>query len=326
MSEQIFTLEQALELAQQQAAQGQVAQAEQLLKQILQLQNNYAPAWHQLGILYAQAEELEAALAPLQKTVALQENNPDYHNDLGNVYLSLKRLEEAEMCFRTALQYQPYFSVALHNLGAVYYHKAQFAEAEKHVRSALQLNPQYVKAHYTLGTIFLELEGCLDKAFDEFQKTLELAPDSHLPVYQGLAKVSTKQGHIQTALNYLYKAFQQDSTNKDALSSFLFNLNYLPTYTTAQIFAYHQQFSDVFEKSQHIVKQPLHRLPQQPLRIGYVSEDFRDAHPVAYFMKSILAHHDKNKFKIYCYALHDAKLYDAEDIQTYQHVWIDCFN
>ncbi len=325
MSETMLTLEQAVELAQQQAAQGHIAQAEQLLQQILQLQNTYAPAWHQLGILYAQTNHLTLSLNPLQQAVALQATNPYYQNDLGNVLLSLKHLEQAKVCFETALHYKADFAVALHNLGSVYYHQAQFGEAEKYVRAALAVEPQYAKAHYTLGVILSEVEDSLDIAFDEFQQVLKLAPQTNLPIYQGLAKISAKKAQVETALAYFYQAFQQDKNDKSALSNFLFTLNYSTNYTAAQIFAYHQQFSQHFEKEIKLNAEVKHKL-HKPLRIGYVSEDLRNTHPVAYFIKSILAHHDKHKFKIYCYALHNPNGHSSEEFKAFNHTWINCFD
>ena len=43
------------------------------------------------------------------------------------------------------------------------------------------------------------------------------------------------------------------------------------------------------------------REPDRPLRIGYVSPDFR-RHPVAFFVEPILEHHDRQKFENICYA------------------------
>ena len=48
---------------------------------------------------------------------------------------------------------------------------------------------------------------------------------------------------------------------------------------------------------------PHDRNPQRPLRIGYVSPDFR-VHPVGFFMESILRRHDRGQFSVTCYAEH----------------------
>jgi len=324
MAENPLTLQQALQLAQRAAEQGQAAQAESMLQQILQFQQTCAPAWHQLGILYAQGNHLEAALNALKNAATLEADNPYYQNDLGNLYLSLNQFDEARLCFQTALQYKADFSIALHNLGSVYYHQAQFSEAEKFVRAALALDPQYAKAHYTLGVILSELNNRLDSAFEAFQQALQLSSQPNPAIYHGLAKLSCNQSQISAGLEYYAKAFQLDSSDKSAFSNFLLTLNYSTDYSAEQIFAYHQQFAQYFETANVLANTP--RQPHKPLRIGYVSEDFRETHPVAYFIKSVLAHHDKNKFKVYCYVLHNTMDQSHAHIKTYVDTWVECAN
>jgi predicted O-linked N-acetylglucosamine transferase (SPINDLY family) len=46
---------------------------------------------------------------------------------------------------------------------------------------------------------------------------------------------------------------------------------------------------------------PHDRSPERRLKIGYVSSDFRQ-HSVAWFIEPVLAHHDRERFEIFCYA------------------------
>src|SRR6202000_3096387 len=39
---------------------------------------------------------------------------------------------------------------------------------------------------------------------------------------------------------------------------------------------------------------------ERPLRIGFISRDFRD-HPVAHYFHPLLAQHDRKNFEFYCY-------------------------
>jgi predicted O-linked N-acetylglucosamine transferase (SPINDLY family) len=70
----------------------------------------------------------------------------------------------------------------------------------------------------------------------------------------------------------------------------------------ADIFASHEHVGQQFER-------PIARFAQRagenensarPLRIGYVSPDFRQ-HSVAHFIEPVLAAHDKKKFEVFCY-------------------------
>ena len=42
--------------------------------------------------------------------------------------------------------------------------------------------------------------------------------------------------------------------------------------------------------------------PKRKLRIGYVSADFRDGHPLTYFIEPVLSAHDRNRFSVVCYS------------------------
>jgi predicted O-linked N-acetylglucosamine transferase (SPINDLY family) len=42
--------------------------------------------------------------------------------------------------------------------------------------------------------------------------------------------------------------------------------------------------------------------PEKKLRIGYVSADFKDGHPLTYFIKNVLAAYDREHFSVTCYS------------------------
>ncbi len=318
-----LTLEQALDQARQAQHQGQAAQAQHLLQQMLQAQPTYAPAWHQLGILYAQTGHAQASLECLQKTVALQAENPYFHNDLGNVYLSLKRWTKAQHCFQQALHLKADFPVALHNLGSAYYNQQRFIEAEQALKSAVALQPDYAKAHYTLGVVLLELNDRLDEAEASFQQALRLEPAQHIGAYHGLANISLLKAQVETALSYYRLSLQQDKTDKAGFCNFLFALNYSADYSLEQVFAYHQQFAKRFAPPP-ADKPTKKRYSHKKLRIAYVSEDLRATHPVAYFIESVLAHHDLTQFDVFCYALHAHQDDTPQALSRWVQHWVAC--
>jgi predicted O-linked N-acetylglucosamine transferase (SPINDLY family) len=62
--------------------------------------------------------------------------------------------------------------------------------------------------------------------------------------------------------------------------------------------------------------------PDRPLRVGYVSPDLRE-HPVASFLTPVLAHHDRSRFHVTCYA--DVARPDGvtRHLQTLADAWRD---
>lgn len=65
---------------------------------------------------------------------------------------------------------------------------------------------------------------------------------------------------------------------------------------------------------------PIRRFSHDQLRIGYLSADFR-SHPVGKLMLPLLAHHDKKRFKIFCYASNAAEDATTEKVRACADVW-----
>jgi predicted O-linked N-acetylglucosamine transferase (SPINDLY family) len=69
------------------------------------------------------------------------------------------------------------------------------------------------------------------------------------------------------------------------------------------IYEEHRRWSQQFAEPLRKFIQPHlnNRDAERPLRVGYVSPDFRD-HPVGRFLVSLLAAHDGNRFEVFCYS------------------------
>jgi Tfp pilus assembly protein PilF len=189
---------------------GQLAQAENLYRQVLQADPGHALAWHLLGVVAAQVGQHDLAAQYIGYALQLQpvypeahsnlgnvlreqgkleeaeascraalRINPDYvpaHNFLGNVHMAQDRLEEAETCFREALRLQPGYADAQGNLGIVLCAQAKLEEAEASCRAALLLVPNSAEAHTNLGNVFMA-QGKLGEAEAYYRQALRLKPN-----------------------------------------------------------------------------------------------------------------------------------------------------
>ena len=90
-----------------------------------------------------------------------------------------------------------------------------------------------------------------------------------------------------------------------AYHNFLHALHYSPDFDPVTIFFEHKQFNKRFAVPLATSIQPHHNDPnsQRQLRIGYISQDFRNV-GVARFIEAFLAHHDRQLFEIFCYYNH----------------------
>jgi tetratricopeptide (TPR) repeat protein len=106
--------------------------------------------------------------------------SPDLPKDFAVVYLMRNQLEEAAVKLKQAISYQKTDQDMLPlycDLGSIYLRLKRHDLAEIALKKALQINPGYANAHFRLGGVYLEQKNAL-QAQEEFQKVIELAPDS----------------------------------------------------------------------------------------------------------------------------------------------------
>jgi predicted O-linked N-acetylglucosamine transferase (SPINDLY family) len=110
------------------------------------------------------------------------------------------------------------------------------------------------------------------------------------------------QGRLAEARECFLKALDLKPDDHVAHSTYVGSLYYDPEVDAAQILAEHQKWAERYArldtKPQPHDNDPA---PERPLRVGYVSPDFR-AHAVAYFVEPILAHHNSEQVECFCYA------------------------
>ncbi|MBF0587539.1 MAG: tetratricopeptide repeat protein [Magnetococcales bacterium] len=117
MAEQTLTLPEALALAQQHHNAGELPQAEQIYRQILQAEPNQPDALHLLGLLAQQVEQFELAIPLIRRSLEINPHNADAHCNLGNAFRAVGDLAEAVASCRSAIALEPQMAEAHNNLG-----------------------------------------------------------------------------------------------------------------------------------------------------------------------------------------------------------------
>lgn len=241
-------------------------EAEKEYREVLKLKPAHVDALINLSHLMLNKPDPEAAIRYAARALDLQPRSVGAHNNLALALNSLDRSEEAEPILLRALEYAPDSADTLVNLSRVYMRRERYQEAIACLRRAVALNPNLPEALSNLGSA-LKFEGKLDEALSYIRKALSLAPKA------------------------------------SAHSNLLFTLNYHPGYSAAEVFQEHLAWAQCYANDLTTAAAPL-LLDQDSscrVRIGYVSPDFRQ-HPVATFLRPIVANHDKSKFEIYCYS------------------------
>ena len=212
-------------------------------------------------------------------------SDPEAHYNLGNILRWSGREKEGIECYLKAIALNPDHADALNNLGAYHWSRGQLGKAIGYLERAVQARPDFPEAHNNLGCVYKN-QGRLDEALKAFKTAASLRPNYPL-----------------------------------AESNFLYALNAHPDYSAREIFEAHRKWGE------RIVDHapPIHSLRQgnkERYRIAYLSPDFR-THSVSYFIKPILTHHDRERFRVFCYS--DVRFPDktTHELKTIVEDWRD---
>lgn len=198
------SLQEALRLAIRHHQSGQLAQAEAIYRQILQVQPEHPDALHLLGVIAHQVGQHEAAVDMIGKAVKLAPQSPEYPANLGESLRALGRLDEAVAAYRKAIRLNPKFAPAYNNLGITLKQQGKDTEAIAAYRRAIAVKPDYPQALNNLA-IALKDQGDLAGAIEHYRRAIALDPAS-AEAHNNLGVALKEQGLPDQALECFRQA------------------------------------------------------------------------------------------------------------------------
>jgi tetratricopeptide (TPR) repeat protein len=165
-------LSRALDLHQR----GQLAEAEQIYRSILEAEANHFDAAHLLGVIYLQRGQFDAAEQQIASAIRINPNAAAAYNNRGNALQELNRLNEAVESYDRAIALQPAYPEAYCNRGAALKSLKRFKEAVVSHDKALALKPDYADALNNRGVALEHLKRYA-AALDSYDKALAIRPD-----------------------------------------------------------------------------------------------------------------------------------------------------
>jgi protein O-GlcNAc transferase len=246
---------------------GRLADAEHTYRRVLNDEPANSEALQLLGALCIQTGRCEEAIGLLRRALHVRPGASEILNNLGIAYEGAGHLPDAEATYRSALRSRPGFVDALNNLGNTLKKLGRLREAEQAHRDALRHRPAHAVTHAALGGVALD------------------------------------QGDLDAALKYYWRAASLRPNDAAAHSDLLFWLLHHPRYTARQLFDAHRTWDQRHARPLAGNTRPPDndRTADRPLRVGYVSPDFRE-HTVARFFEPLLANHDPRRVLPVCYS------------------------
>ncbi|CAN2045072.1 protein O-GlcNAc transferase [Candidatus Magnetomoraceae bacterium gMMP-1] len=292
----------SLAIALQHHKSGKLKEAEALYHSILKDNPDNADnadVWHLLGLISYQRDENNLAENYFKKAININPYEPNYYKYLALIYKKQNKLEHACKAYLKALSLKPDDAEIHYNAGIAFQESGKIDESCKHYEQALKIKPDFIEAYNNLS-VALKQNGQLYKAIDCCNKLLKFKPDD-AKALNNLGVVFRQLGEINKAAAYYKKALLMNPDYVEAQSNLLFCLNYSPD-AISSIFDEYRRWG---KKYAYLSKTYLFHSnladSERPLRVGYVSPDFR-SHPVAYFFEPVLANHDPKQIETVCYA------------------------
>jgi len=304
------------------------------LRRAIELRPNHSDAYYALGNLLEEEGRHEEAIAAFTQRIRLKPEHAEAHNRLGVSLHANGRLEEATSAFLRAIQLRPDHAQAYSNLGVALQDSGRSQEALAAFRRAIHWNPALAKTHVNLGALLLDLgqvdEGMailrraielqphlaeghynlgialyranfLDEALDAYRRAIELNP-AHAEAHCGLGVASLVAGKSEEASQHFHQALLLRPQYVIAHSNLVLCEQYRAGVTLAGLARSHAEWDGRHASHHRGSWQPwtLERDSERPLRLGFVSADFR-RHPVGFFLAPVLEHLDPRFGEVVCY-------------------------
>lgn len=331
---------------------GEDGDAEDIVKNILQINPKYAPAHIRMADFYKKREnskqatysyawalqedknnplllqkfgaqlraqgDQDAALVCFRAAVEACPNVPELLNAYGVTLRNEHRLAAAEDAFRRALHIHPGYVPALKNLCHLLEFHGRFCEAEAGLlrcaeieegsaetlyevgrnltqqkrdeeavdwlRRAIQLKSNFVVAHVLLSKALSSSEEPA-LVINEIKKSIELLPN--IPeLHTNLGVMYLALSQADNAIACFRQALVINPNFSHARSSLLFALSHSSQVNAEELYREHRAYGKLIEDAAvgRVYKTYENtRIPDRPLKVGFVSADFRN-HAVAQFV------------------------------------------
>jgi protein O-GlcNAc transferase len=313
---------------------GKTDEAIACYQQAITLRPGFVEAYSNLGIALKIRGQLEEAINCYRRAIQIRPEYLEAHLNLGNALETQGKAAESIARYQFVISQNPQFTQAHHNLGLAFKNQRAWNEALACLRESVRLDPQFAQAHANLASVLAELRQD-DEALASYQRALDLEPNLILALcgrvnllvrqeafdaaqmmleaaikvqpnsaelHGSLGFVLCEQGLLAAGLDHYRHSLELDPNCTATWSNYLYHCNYNPNIDSTTLCKLHSQGAKTLEQSQSPkCSQTIEPLANRPLRVGYVSPDFRK-HAVASFFEPILANHDRKRVLPFCYS------------------------
>ncbi len=150
------------------------------------------------------------------RTIEVTENNAIAFSNLGAAYSAREKYERALSAYRHALEAEPDNPTANQNFALAARRSRKYDEAEEHLLKAMRLNPNLPGIHANLAGVYFE-RGETERALEMFALDLEANPDS-FETHRDMGMVYSQLGELERAESHFRKAIELQPGNAEPMT------------------------------------------------------------------------------------------------------------
>jgi tetratricopeptide (TPR) repeat protein len=256
-------------------------------------------SWRALGLCELARHDPSAAKLAFEHALELDATDGQTHYNHGVALQTLHLRDEALRAYQRALAVAPDLIAADFNIGVIFHEQGRTDAAIGAFEKVLAREPRHVLAHKALGDTLLAARRIDDwlRVFARFEaecpSALSLAVQA-LEVYQYRADFAGLDRYLDRLRQDEFKP-ESETDLADCLEQLLFLMLYFDLEPGAQL-GFYRAYDRV---ARRVYGTPMPRAATRrpgPLRIGYLSGDFRD-HVMGKMMWGAVRHYDRTRFE-----------------------------
>lgn len=303
--------------------------AREAANRALTLNPSCAEAHFLLGRTLLREGDQTTAIQAFEAAISADPHHFGAWANLASTCRALGLLHRSIEAYRHAIGLRPENARTHFNLANALQDLGASSDACSAYREAIRIDPHLAEAWNNLGSVLLELHR-MEDAEEALRRALTLAPDSPLPAIN-MAQVFLDSFRVEEGIHSLQQTCAQFPDSNEAETRLLWALHFSDRVEPATIVAQHRRWgrntvhrleTNPIERAA-LIERSLERARRgERIRVGYISADLR-RHPVGFFMRGILAAHDRNRCEVLCFSNTKTPDQYTREISTITERWCD---
>ncbi len=209
--------------------EGDVKEAEKILKTILKERPEYAPAHIRLGMLYRSMGRPDQALECIKTAHKLQPDQTGLVRMMTEIFMAEKKFKEAIDLVNGYMSDGPEglkrdLTPFYENLkGEIYLKSGEHSTALEHFKMAVEKMPDFISPHMHIAAYYKQ-KGQFHKALAEYQ-VVEKSQPSYLPAIMAMAVLYDRLENYAMAVVYYRKVLSLSPKHPDAANNLAYILS-----------------------------------------------------------------------------------------------------